>query len=87
MESLKLARLSHASDLVIGVEEVLNFSKLQVKVDISVGLQVVVLDVLAEEAKDFILDLSGVAEGFLSHCEALWHAQLPFKLVYSCQES
>ena len=81
MHLLQVPGLSHLFHFIIGTEQVLGFTKSQIEVELPLAVQVVVLDVLADEIIDLILDLFLVAKVNSCEREPGWQTNLPLYRV------
>ena len=81
VKSLELTGVGHSTDVVISVVQVFGLTDFQVEVDLSVGVKVVKLDLVAHEFEDLVLDLITVHQSLLTHSEPLGHANSPLNLV------
>jgi len=82
MELLKFATFSHSSDVVSCIVELGSLSDRQVKVDIAVTLQEIVLNLVSHEFKNLILDSIIVHECLFTHSKPLGHLEFPLDLVW-----
>ena len=83
VEGLQLARLSCCADRVAGVVELAGLGDSEVEADFSVALEVVMLDFVAHETQNLVLDFIVVDKRFLAHRDSLWHPDLPLYLVWN----
>ena len=81
MELLKLAILSHGSDVIIGVEELASLAHGQVKVNLIGAIDVVMLDCSCKERQNLVLDLIIVHQGFITMSDPVWHLDCPLDIV------
>lgn len=72
MQLLQLSSLGHLLYFIICAIKVLSFTEGQIKVELSIAIQVVMLDMLRNEIIDLILDLFLVLEVYPSEREPSW---------------
>ena len=83
MKVLQAAIFGKIANFLIGSNQDLSLSHGQVKGEITIGLEIVMLDSASKELVGLILHLVKIGQFELAHGEPCRHAELPLDFIYN----